>query len=301
MPPHGAPAHGTQITGYVGQLEPVARMPQAQRRLPALLRLPAGCAARQGQPRGTQDSGFQPACAPHARRTLQSPAGRDGLYLLHVRFPRRGGRRLARRSVGDDPHTQRPALFLHHQAYRPPHAGIAARLGRRLRKPRRGLHGREPGDGRLPAAFAAGRPPCATSWSSAPRCSGRSTSHDTSSPESKRFPSGANQATKPAPAITTGYFRSAANASRQTSPSFSTKPGHGLSRTGAFTASAARTSIRRPARPGSTTRQSDEVSPPYPPCRRPGIRPLFSHIPLPALFTRPFPRLLPGRYGSGMR
>ena len=32
-----------------------------------------------------------------------------------------------------------------------------------------------------------------------------------------------------------------------------------------------------------------------------GIRPLFSHIPLPALFTRPFPRLLPGRYGSGMR
>ena len=84
MPPHGAPAHGTQITGYVGQLEPVARMPQAQRRLPALLRLPVGCAARQGQPRGTQDSGFQPACAPHARRTLQSPAGRDGLYLLHI-------------------------------------------------------------------------------------------------------------------------------------------------------------------------------------------------------------------------
>ena len=57
----------------------------------------------------------------------------------------------------------------------------------------------------------------------------------------------------------------------------------------------------RPARPGSTTRQSDEVSPPYPPCTSPGIRLLFSHIPLPALFTRPFPRLLPGRYGSGMR
>ena len=38
---------------------------------------------------------------------------------------------MARRSVGDDPHTQRPALFLHHQAYRPPHAGIAARLGRK--------------------------------------------------------------------------------------------------------------------------------------------------------------------------
>ena len=182
---------------------------------------------------------------------------------------------MARRSVGDDPHTQRPALFLHHQAYRPPHAGIAARLGRRLRKPRRGLHGREPGDGRLPAAFAAGRPPCATSWSSAPRCSGRSTSHDTSSPESKRFPSGANQATKPAPAITTGYFRSAANASRQTSPSFSTKPAHGLSKTGAFTASAARTSIRRPARPGSTTRQSDEVSPPIRPAGAPASGPCF--------------------------
>lgn len=36
------------------------------------------------------------------------------------------------------------------------------------------------------------------------------------------------------PAITTGYFRSAANASRQTSPSFSTKPAHGLSKTGAL-------------------------------------------------------------------
>ena len=144
-------------------------------------------------------------------------------------------------------------------------------------------------------------PPCATSWSSAPRCSGRSTSHDTSSPGSKRYPSGANRATKPAPAITTGCFRSAASASRQTFPSLSTKPARGLSRTDAFTASAARTSIRRPARPGSTTRQSDEVSPPYPPCTSPGIRLLFSHIPLPALFTRPFPRLLPGRYGSGMR
>lgn len=176
---------------------------------------------------------------------------------------------MARRSVGDDPHTQRPALFLHHQAYRPPHAGIAARLGRRLRKPRRGLHGREPGDGRLPAAFAAGRPPCATSWSSAHRCLGRSTSHGTSPPGSKRYPSGANRATKPAPAITTGCFRSAASASRQTFPSFSTKPARDLSRTGAFTASAARTSIRRPARPGSTTRQSDEVSPPIRPARVP--------------------------------
>lgn len=153
-------------------------------------------------------------------------------------------------------------------------------------------------DYRLPLLLDA---PCATSWSSAPRCSGRSTSHDTSSPGSKRYPSGANRATKPAPAITTGCFRSAASASRQTFPSLSTKPARGLSRTDAFTASAARTSIRRPARPGSTTRQSDEVSPPYPPCTSPGIRLLFSHIPLPALFTRPFPRLLPGRYGSGMR
>lgn len=182
---------------------------------------------------------------------------------------------MARRSVGDDPHTQRPALFLHHQAYRPPHAGIAARLGRRLRKPRRGLHGREPGDGRLPAAFAAGRPLRHKLVICAPLL-GRSTSHDTSSPESKRFPSGANRATKPAPAITTGYFRSAANASRQTSPSFSTKPVHGLSRTGAFTASAARTSIRRPARPGSTTRQSDEVSPPIRPAGAPASGPCFS-------------------------
>lgn len=79
-------------------------------------------------------------------------------------------------------------------------------------------------------------------------------------PGSKRYPSGANRATKPAPAITTGCFRSAASASRQTFPSLSTKPARGLSRTGAFTASAARTSIRRPARPGSTTRQSDKVS-----------------------------------------
>lgn len=86
---------------------------------------------------------------------------------------------------------------------------------------------------------------------------------------------GANRATKPAPAITTGYFRSAANASRQTSPSFSTKPAHGLSRTGAFTASAARTSIRRPARPGSTTRQSDEVSPPIRPAGAPASGPCF--------------------------
>ena len=182
---------------------------------------------------------------------------------------------MARRSVGDDPHTQRPALFLHHQAYRPPHAGLAARLGRRLRKTSpwaaRSRTRRWPTTGCL----CCWTPPCATSWSSAPRCSGRSTSHDTSSPESKRFPSGANQATKPAPAITTGYFRSAANASRQTSPSFSTKPGHGLSRTGAFTASAARTSIRRPARPGSTTRQSDEVSPPIRPAGAPASGPCF--------------------------
>lgn len=65
--------------------------------------------------------------------------------------------------------------------------------------------------------------------------------------------------------------------------------------------------IRRPyqhsqaRKAGIDYRQSDEVSPPYPPCTSPGIRLLFSHIPLPALFTRPFPRLLPGRYGSGMR
>ncbi len=42
-------------------------------------------------------------------------------------------------------------------------------------------------DYRLPLLLDA---PCATSWSSAPRCSGRSTSHDTSSPGSKRYPSG---------------------------------------------------------------------------------------------------------------
>ena len=43
---------------YFSKHYPVPRMPQAQRRLPALLRLPAGCAARQGQPRGTQDNGL---------------------------------------------------------------------------------------------------------------------------------------------------------------------------------------------------------------------------------------------------
>ena len=133
--------------------------------------------------------------------------------------------------------------------------------GAGLRKPRRGLHGREPGDGRLPAAFAAGRPLRHKLVICAPLLGPLDIARYLI-PGSKRYPSGANRATKPAPAITTGYFRSAANASRQRSPSFSTKPVHGLSRTGAFTASAARTSIRRPARPGSTTRQSDEVSPP---------------------------------------
>lgn len=237
-------------------------MPQAQRRLPPLLRLPAGCAARQGQPRGTQDSGFQPPCAPYARRTLQNPAGRDGLYLLHVRFPRRGGRRLARRSVGDDPHTQRPAFFLHHQAYRPPHAGIAARLGRGGYENLAvgcTVENQAMADYRLPFLLDA---PLRHKLVICAPLLGPLDIARYLTPGSKRYPSGANRATKPAPAITTGCFRSAASASRQTFPSLSTKPARGLSRTGAFTASAARTSIRRPARPGSTTRQSDEVSPP---------------------------------------
>ena len=66
---------------------------------------------------------------------------------------------MARRGVGDDPHAQRPALLLHHQTHRPPDAGPAARLGRRLRESDRGLHSRESGGGRPPASAVAGSAP----------------------------------------------------------------------------------------------------------------------------------------------
>lgn len=181
---------------------------------------------------------------------------------------------MARRSVGDDPHTQRPALFLHHQAYRPPHAGIAARLGRRLRKPRRGLHGREPGDGRLPAAFSAGRPPAPQADHLRPAA--RAARHRTiPRPRNRRGFRRGRIGNEARPCNYDWILSIRRQCVAATSPSLSTKPVHGLSRTGAFTASAARTSIRRPARPGSTTRQSDEVSPPIRPARVPASGPCF--------------------------
>ena len=103
--------------------------------------------------------GVQPARAPEPRRTVQGSCRRDGLHLLHVGFSGRRGRRMARRGVGDDPHAQRPALLLHHQTHRPPDAGPAARLGRRLRESDRGLHSRESGGGRPPASAVAGSAP----------------------------------------------------------------------------------------------------------------------------------------------
>lgn len=181
---------------------------------------------------------------------------------------------MARRSVGDDPHTQRPALFLHHQAYRPPHAGIAARLGRRLRNSPSVLHGREPGNGRLPAAFSAGRPLRHKLVICAPLLGPLDIARYLV-PGIEEVSVGGESGNEARPCNYDWVLSIRRQCVAADIPFVSTKPAHGLSKTGAFTASAARTSIRRPARPGSTTRQSDEVSPPIRPAGAPASGPCF--------------------------
>ena len=128
--------------------------------MPPLLRLSAGCAARTGQPRGGADRRLRASRAPWPRRTVQNPARRTGLYLFHVGLPRRGGGRLARRSLGDDAAAPRSGVFLHHQADRTAPGTATARLGRRLRERHGRLHGGESGGCRpAAAAFPRNAPP----------------------------------------------------------------------------------------------------------------------------------------------
>lgn len=232
-----------------------------------------------GDGRGTQDNGLCHPRAPHARRRYKVRPARNS-HLLHDFLVEADAWRA---SVGDDPHTQRPALssslsvsFASCRYCRP--TGVEAKTS--------------------PWAARSNQAMADTGCTDAPccawvicRCSGRSTSHDTSS-RIEEVSVGGESGNEARPAITTGVFDLpqcvAADHPLRFPPA------------GARLVKDGRLCIRRPyqhsqpARPGSTTRQSDEVS--YPPCRPLGIRPLFSH-PLPAS-SQGHSRASFGRYGS---
>ena len=111
VPPHGAPAHGAEITDHVGRMEPVARMPQDQRRLPPLLRIPAGRTVRQGQQRGCVKPRRSTCPCAGAATDGSVPAGEMVYTCFTSDFLVEEAGRMARRGVGDDPHAQHLRFF----------------------------------------------------------------------------------------------------------------------------------------------------------------------------------------------